>query len=201
MKEKYDIEYVDSAHLYLCNGVIIPSVTKILEHIFPGKYKDIPEGILNAKAEYGTKLHNAIEKYNRDYSLEGYEELDYLGKTSFEQYLKIKEENRFIIESQEEIVNYKDCYAGRFDMLGFVENELSLMDIKTTAKLDLEYLSWQLSLYEYAYCNMYKTDKFNHLYAIWLPKKGLGQLVRIERKSEEEIINLLKEIRGEENVY
>lgn len=199
MKEKYDIEYIDSAHLYLCNGAIIPSVTQILEHIFPNKYKDIPEGILNAKAEYGTKLHNAIEKYNQDYSLEGYEDLDYIGKLSFEQYLRIKEENRINVKSQEEIVNYKDYYAGRFDMLGFIKDELCLMDIKTTAKLDEEYLSWQLSLYEYAYIDM-GGEEFNHLYAIWLPKKDIGQLVEVKRKSKEEIINLLKEIRGEGNV-
>ena len=69
---------------------------------------------------------------------------------------------------------------------------LSLCDIKTTAQLDKEYLSWQLSFYELAFMNMYG-NKFEKLYAIWLPKKGYGELVEIERKSISELLRVLKE--------
>ena len=73
-------------------------------------------------------------------------------------------------------------------MIARIGEDLCLCDIKTTAELDLEYLSWQLSFYELA------TGKtFDKLYAIWLPKKELGELVEIERKPRKELLRKLEE--------
>ena len=47
-----NLEFIEEGHLYLYEGVIIPSVSEILRFIFPNKYKDIPEEVLNRKAEY-----------------------------------------------------------------------------------------------------------------------------------------------------
>ena len=74
-------------------------------------------------------------------------------------------------------------------MIANIGTDYCLCDIKTTASLDKEYLSWQLSLYAYAY-----GKEFDKLYAIWLPKKDLGKLVEIERRSKEEIEKLLKKV-------
>jgi hypothetical protein len=73
-----------------------------------------------------------------------------------------------------------------------VNGKYSLIDIKTTAELDLEYLSWQLSLYDYP--NKKRHDK---LIAFWLPKRDLGKLVEIKRKTDKEIEELLKRIINE----
>lgn len=180
------LEYIDEAHLYLYNGVIIPSVSEILhKYLFKDKYKDVPESILKAKAEYGSKVHEAIEYLEKNNEmLEG---LNIHQQLSIEQYLKIKEKYNLQVLKQEEMVCYKGIYAGRFDMLANVNGKECLIDIKTTAELDLEYLSWQLSLYELAY-----GKKLEKLYALWLPKKGLGKLIEIERKSLEEIEKIIE---------
>ena len=182
----YEIEYLDEEHIYLCNGVIVPSVSQVLHLIFPDKYKNVDKKILNAKAKYGTQLHNYIEQYENGLITQ---ELNYIQEASFRQYLKLKDKYGIEVLEQEQIVNYKDIYAGRFDMTANVVTDYCLCDIKTTAELDREYLSWQLSLYEYA-----SGKKFDKLYAIWLPKKDLGKLVEIERKSKEEIEKLLKKV-------
>ena len=182
----YEIEYLDEEHIYLCNGVIVPSVSEVLHLIFPDKYKNVDKKILNAKAKYGTQLHNYIEQYENGLITQ---ELNYIQEASFRQYLKLKDKYVIEVLEQEQIVNYKDIYAGRFDMTANVVTDYCLCDIKTTAELDKEYLSWQLSLYEYA-----SGKKFDKLYAIWLPKKDLGKLVEIERKSKEEIEKLLKKV-------
>lgn len=182
----YEIEYLDEEHIYLCNGVIVPSVSQVLHLIFPDKYKNVDKKILNAKAKYGTQLHNYIEQYENGLITQ---ELNYIQEASFRQYLKLKDKYGIEVLEQEQIVNYKDIYAGRFDMTANVVTDYCLCDIKTTAELDKEYLSWQLSLYEYA-----SGKKFDKLYAIWLPKKDLGKLVEIERKSKEEIEKLLKKV-------
>ena len=178
------IEYIDQEHVYLYNGEIIPSVTKILSFIFPDKYKGIPEYILKSKATYGSKIHEAIEKFESEGIIE---KLDYIQEASFNQYLRLKKENQIEVIDQEQIIHYKDIYAGRYDMSCKVNGKYSLIDIKTTAELDVEYLSWQLSLYDYP--NKKRHDK---LMALWLPKRDLGKLVEIPRKSDKEIEELLE---------
>ena len=75
-------------------------------------------------------------------------------------------------------------------MIARIGKDICLCDIKTTSELDKEYLSWQLSFYELA------TNKhFDKLYAIWLPKKELGELVEIKRKSKEELLNKLEDFK------
>ncbi len=119
-------------------------------------------------------------------------DLDLNQEFSIKQYLRLKDRFNIKVQVQEQMINYKDIYAGRFDMIATINDVLSLCDIKTTAQLDKEYLSWQLSFYELAFMNMYG-NKFEKLYAIWLPKKGYGELVEIERKSISELLRVLKE--------
>ena len=183
------LEFIEEEHLYLLDGVIIPSVSQILHTIFKDKYKNVPKSILNTKAQYGTILHSAIECYENKKELPI---LDYIQQNSFNQYIKLKKEYNIEVLEQEQMIHYKDKYAGRFDMIAIIGKDLCLCDIKTTAELDKEYLSWQLSLYEYSY-----VKKFDKLYAIWLPKKELGKLVEIERKEEREILNMLNEYEEE----
>ena len=182
------LEYIEETHQYLYNGILIPSVSGILhKYLFKDKYKDVPEYILKAKAEYGSQLHEAIEILEKDAIL--IDKLNEQQSLSIKQYLDIKKGNNLEVIKQEEMVCYKGIYAGRFDMIANINGELSLVDIKTTAKLDLEYLSWQLSLYELAY-----GKRFKKFYVLWLPKKEIGQLVEVKRKSKKEIEKLLEEI-------
>jgi hypothetical protein len=188
------IEFIEQEHLYLVDGVITPSVTQILQFLFPDKYKDVPPEILANKAKYGSILHKVIEIAEQEqmfnieqikYKIEG---INYIIESSFEQYLKLKEKYRIKVLEQEQIVAYENLYCGTFDMIAKVDGKKSLIDIKTTAELDIEYLSWQLSFYELA-----KGEQFEKLYVIWLPKKSLGELKEIPRKSEKELLRVLKE--------
>lgn len=182
------LEYIEQIHQYLYEGVLIPSVSQILhKYLFKDKYKDVPKVILEAKASYGSTLHEAIEKYENNLLLP---KLNIYQEISMGRYKEIKQENKIEVIKQEEMVCYKGIYAGRFDMIAKVNGLESLIDIKTTAELDLEYLSWQLSLYELAY-----GKRFKKLYALWLPKKELGKLVEIKRKTKKEIEKLLEELR------
>ena len=55
------LEFLEDEHIYLCEGIIVPSVTQILELIFPDKYKNVDKKILNKKAQFGTQGHAIIE--------------------------------------------------------------------------------------------------------------------------------------------
>ena len=183
------LEFIEEEHIYLLDGVIIPSVSEILHFIFPDKYKGIPTEILNAKADYGTSIHESIQFYEEFQQLP---KMNYIEQASFNQYLRLREWYEIDVIEQEQMIHYEDKYAGRFDMIARVNGDYCLCDIKTTSVLDKEYLSWQLSLYAFA-----RKEKFDKLYAIWLPKKDLGQLVEIERKSNEEILEILRKYEEE----
>ena len=58
------VEFIEDGHIYLVDGVIVPSVTQILHKVFPEKYEGIPKEVLNAKAVYGTDVHKYIEIRN-----------------------------------------------------------------------------------------------------------------------------------------
>ena len=192
------ITFIEKPHIYLVNGVITPSVSEILHFIFPNKYSGIPDWILERKSKYGTKIHESVEMYEANIKTMTLDEafdvtvqamdLNYIQEASLRQYVKLKRENNINVLEQEKMIEHEGKYAGRFDMIANVRNESSLCDIKTTAELDEEYLSWQLSYYELA---MGKT--FDKLYAIWLPKKGLGVLKEIKRKPKELLLEKLKE--------
>ena len=181
------VKFYEEAHLYLLDDLIVlPSVTQILEEkLFPDKYKNVPKWILKNKSKYGTKVHELIQKYE---DKEKYEIDSVYIKESFNQYLSIKEEHNIEVLSQEKIVHYKSYYAGRYDMIAYIDKEYCLVDIKTTAELDKKYLSWQLSMYELA-----TGLKFDKLYCLWMPKGGIVKLIEIERIEKEEIEKMLGE--------
>ena len=184
------IEFVEDGHLYLISGILVPSVSEILNFIFPNKYSNVPRQILNSKAEYGSRVHEAIECLEKSETLP---QLNYLQEASLEQWKKLKSENKIEVIEQEKMVNYESHYCGRFDMIAKVNGAYSLCDIKTTVKLDKESLSWQLSYYALAHNpDKYETE-FEKFYAIWLPKKEIGEVVEIERKTKEELLEKLKE--------
>jgi len=175
------IEFLEEAHIYLVNGVIVPSITTILSAtIFKDKYGNVPPHILKQAAEFGTGVHKAV-------ATGSWLPLDDKQYEVYLRYLKLVKKANIKPTAHEQIVHYGLLYAGTYDMEALIYDEDSLVDVKTTYYLDREYLSWQLSMYELA-----KGKTFKKLYAIWLPKRKDAELVEIERKSKEEIMNLLE---------
>ena len=164
------LEYIDEAHIYLYEGVIIPSVSDLLKFIYPDKYKGIPEHILSEKAQFGTNIHKAIEDYENGSEIA----LTEIEEVVFEQYLKLKRKHNIKVLEQEKLVCYHGRYAGRLDMIADIDGHIFLIDIKTTAKLDKMSIMWQLSYYQMAY-----GKKFDGFACIWLPKDDIGRLVAI----------------------
>ncbi len=192
---EYEVEFLEEPHIYLVNGIITPSVTQILEFMFPDKYKGISKEILSEKAKFGRLVHKGVEVIgkNRMNDEDAYDYIEnfkfgFYEKLCIREYLKLRKKYKIVEIEQEIIVNFEDIYAGTLDMEADVDDEDSLIDIKTTSKLDKEYLSWQLSLYEKA-----RGKKYKKFYCLWLPKKDIGHLIEIERKSDEEIMEKLKE--------
>ena len=176
------IEFIEESHTYLVEGVITPSISQILKATkFKDKYKGIPEGVLKAKARFGTEVHKALENG----STEG---LDIQQLSCYNEYLRLKKKHNIQELEREQIVHRKRLFAGTYDLEANIDGCHSLADYKTTAALDTEYISYQLSFYEWA-----RGISFEKLYAIWLPKGELGKVVEVRRIPREELEAILDE--------
>ena len=188
------LEFLESEHIYLKNGILVPSVTQILQLIFPNKYKNVDKTILNKKASFGTEGHSIIEKL--DVSDINIAKNQFLGiknkdlEVCIREYLQLVEKHKIEPLEHEKMVSYKYSFCGTLDLIANIEGTRSLCDIKFTAELDKEYLSWQLGMYALAL-----NETFEKYYCIWLPKKELGQLVEIKPKTKEEILKKLEELK------
>lgn len=159
----HELTYDDKTHSYFCDGKKCISVTQLIKFKFPNKYKDVDENVLKAAAKKGNELHNAIEVFEK-YGLES----EYLKE--FRNYLFLKDKYKFkALESElPVIVPYEDLFiCGRLDLVLEENEELGIGDIKRTAVLDKEYLTYQLNLYRLGFIYSYeKEPKF--LRAIYL---------------------------------
>lgn len=151
---KYNVEYLDDIHIYLVNGVIVPSITSMLKNKFPVA-NSIPKTVLDKARTRGNRVHKEIEDY---------ENLESISEPSIElqNYIKLKDKHKFnVIDVEKIVVLHKDgqvIACGRLDQLIELEGELAINDIKSTYKLNMEYLYYQTNLYRIAHNQTYGTD-------------------------------------------
>lgn len=184
------ILFNEESHTYHVDGVLTPSVTTILAATkFKDKYKGIPKGVLANAATFGTNVHRAIE-------FDDPEGLGLREMLAYEQWLKVQKKHGIVPVAKEQKVHYGTLFVGTFDMIAIIEGEKWLLDIKTTAQLDKEYIGYQESFYETAYLDMYPDeDEFDRFGVIWLPKGKIGKLIEIEPVDNEELQKILDEYR------
>lgn len=66
-----DFRYKDEGHEYLLDGVHIPSLTQMLDADGLNAHLDeAPAGVVQAKAEWGTRLHFALQKAEYGFGIE-----------------------------------------------------------------------------------------------------------------------------------
>lgn len=151
---KYNVEYLDDIHIYLVNGVIVPSITSMLKNKFPVA-NSIPKAVLDKARTRGNRVHKEIEDY---------ENLESISEPSIElqNYIELKDKHKFnVIDVEKIVVLHKDgqvIACGRLDQLIELEGELAINDIKSTYKLNMEYLYYQTNLYRIAHNQTYGTD-------------------------------------------
>lgn len=143
-----EIEFIESTHTYLVDGVEIPSVTQILSKITPIDFSVVKPKILKSAQDFGTHVHYAIECDGKGMETP---KLSSLEKLSYEEYLRLKKKyNLNPIANEIVLVNELERYCGTADMVAIVDGEVSLLDVKTTSILHKDYLEWQLGMYALA---------------------------------------------------
>lgn len=152
------VEFLEDEHIYLCDGIILPSITQILKIKFGNKYDGISKEVLQRAAELGSAVHQAIEDYEKY-------KIDNIGCTELRNYKFLKKAYKFeCIDNEVPVILFKDdepVACGRLDLVLEENREIGLGDIKRTSALDKEYLAYQLNLYRIAFQQCYgKEIKF-----------------------------------------
>lgn len=188
----HDIEFLEKEHLYLVDGVLVPSVTTII-----GKYYESPVKVSQEVLEHagllGTKMHENIEKYERYGTKSNTKE--------FKNYLFLKEQIGFKNIDNELIVMYeKDgevLYIGKLDQIIELDGKLGINDFKRVSTFNKEKVSMQLTLYAIAYEQTYN-KKIDFISGTHLKedKRKFYKLLRNDIKA----LELVKKYRKEENL-
>lgn len=189
------IRFDKERHRYFLGVAELSGITGFLKKlVFPDKYKDIPQWILDRAASNGTLIHESIELLDGGFPpAEMSDEL--------KSYQRIKKENNLTTVANEYIVTDKDHFASGIDLvLTNDKEEIILADIKTTSVLDKEYVSWQLSIYAYLFEMQNPRLKADKLFVIWL-RGDKSEYAEVERIDTEIIKDLLQcEVDGKQFV-
>lgn len=181
------------AHEYLLIGedftsTVYSGVTSILsEVLFPNKYKDVGDDVLARAAARGTRIHELCQASDTIPTdrREGDEQYD----AEVTNYELLKASNGLTMIANEYLVSRDDW--GVASQIDCVDSEGNLYDIKTTYRLDTEYVSWQLSFYAEMFEAQNPTLKAGKLYAIWL-RGTESKLVEVPRKTPEQVEQVIK---------
>ena len=178
------IRFVAKTHQYFLGDKELKGVTGILSRrIFQEKYANIDEEVLAKAAKRGSYIHQMCEM------------VDELGVTpdclEAQNYINLKEKYNLQPIAREYLVTDAEHYASAIDAVYEVEGGVVLNDLKTTYKLDKEYISWQLSIYKYFFELLNPDIEVKGLTATWL-KGDIAEYVEIKEKSREQVLELLR---------
>lgn len=191
------VVFDETGHTYTNEaGKQLSGVTALLKRqLFADKYDGISESVLERAAERGNLIHRQVEMYE---TFGG--DVDTLSDEA-RTYATLKEANKFETIATELLVSDGENVASGIDVVWEKDGGVFLCDIKTTSKLDMEYLSWQLSIYKYLLLLNNPDVEIRGLYACWLPREQYGKpkLVPVDEKPMEWVKDLIEtDARGEQ---
>lgn len=185
---KSEVRFSQENHKYTLGDKTLSGITSIINRqLFPNKFSNIPEYILEKAAERGHTIHGKIELAM---TIGGFDDDE-----DVMNFRSLIGERKVI--TTEYLVSDNEYVAS---MIDGVFDDYSLYDIKTTSALDIEYLSWQLSIYAYLF-ELQNNIPAGKLYAIWLPKEQYGnpRMVEVVKIDKDEIKRLLEcDMKGEQ---
>lgn len=149
------LEYIDETHTYIFDGVILPSITQILKIKFGNKYNGVLTEVLKRASEKGTRVHEAIENYEK-------KGIDNTSIKELKNYKFLKSRFNFeCLDNEVPIVlflNNRPVCAGRIDLVIKEKENVGIADIKRTSVFDKEYVAYQTNLYRIGYQQCYGTN-------------------------------------------
>ena len=156
-------------HEYWLGNRQLSGITGMLQRqLFPDEFDNVPEGMLQEAARYGTEVHESIELFDSSWINDGTQEvLDYIG---------LCQENGLVHERSEYTVTDGENWASNIDKVyRSSDDTFSLGDIKTYGIMTSEKLEkarWQLSIYAYFFKLQNQGAKVGNLFILHIRNKA-----------------------------
>lgn len=167
-------------HTYLLGDKYLSGITPVIERqLYPDTYLGIPEVVVRQAAEYGTAVHEDLDRFDTLWESSGSQEVS--------DYIQLCTDNGLTHEASEYTVTDGENYASNIDKVFRVsDNEFDLADVKTYSTLDSERFDkarWQLSIYAMMFELQNPKAKVRNLYIIHLRNKNsrICQLIPVGR--------------------
>lgn len=173
----------DKSHTYWLGEKQLSGITGVLSRrVFPDMYKGVPKKVLNNKAKYGTGVHEDIYMYDIN---------EEILSDEVRGWADAKSKMGFKVIDSEYIVTDYEHFASPIDKVIELDGGLYLLDIKTTASLHVEYLSYQLSIYKYLFSIVNPDVEIAGLFVAWINGERCD-IIPVEEISVDVIKELLQ---------
>ena len=125
-----ELTFTDELHEYKLDGIVIPSVTQVIEKSSLVNLDWVSPELLEQKADLGAKVHSTTEFYDK--STLDLENLHPLLSKYLDQWIKFRHDYEFEpTEIELRLAHPLYRFAGTIDRVGYIKDELTLLDIKS----------------------------------------------------------------------
>lgn len=184
------VTFIEESHQYFLGKKELKGVTgTLIKKAFPDTYKNIPESVLMKAAERGGLIHNTFETFCSifDADINKYpnptEELQ-----AFSDML-VSYGLHYV--ASEYLVTDRENFASAIDgVFADNDNNIYLVDYKTTATLHYDNVSLQLSIYAKWFEEQNPDLKVKEIVCMWF-KNGQSKFQPLPRVSDEQIDELI----------
>lgn len=203
-----NFKYDEDLHKGFYRGVQVPSVTQLIECLYPLD-DDIPEERLKNAAKRGTKIHNEIEQINeiikrnilpfdKAQSLSSQAQ-DYVAFIKAYHLIPLRfEEMVFLLDEDKELICFGtyDLILGALqDIAPFKAQKTYLFDIKTTSVFDKPKTALQTQIYRVAFKQMFPNLEIeDETFGLHI-RDGI-KAIPLKTESDDYIIRQCKMLRG-----
>lgn len=206
MFDKEQFTYYEETHLGFYKGELVPSITQLIEILFPLDSKISRERLKKA-ADRGTTIHNAIEEFNKSFIIGQPMDIDKSECAELKDYYFLlcafhlkpvcAEKIIFLCDEQGELI----CY-GHFDFVFeccgttelFKNGEYYLGDAKTTCTFDKKKTKLQTQIYRVARNQECETQLNGMTFGVWL-RDGNANIYPFEKVEDKAVIDTCKTLR------
>lgn len=196
------VVFNEEEHTYTLGGQTLSGITSIIhKYIFPDMYAGVSEGILKSAAERGHRIHEELQ-------------MQFLGMPLSEPSIEVAAYNQIAKQHklkqiaaehlvddewtvEENGISTEKGIATCIDsVLQTGDKSVALVDYKTTYKLNIEYLQWQLSIEAELFELQNPRIEVSKLYAVHMPRPKDGDeyqaaLVEIQRLPKSYVYDLI----------
>lgn len=183
------VYFDDLTHTYLNkdNKELIGVTTLMKKMGVAPEYDGIDAEVLERAARRGSETHKAIERYCKNMPLAISDEFKEETEANLEAFKALNIaviDNEYLVSDGEHIASSIDIVAGDDD-------NLTLIDTKTTYEVHREAVAWQLSIYKYLFELQNKDCKVKELKCLHL-RGGKATMIAIPEVPQEEVQKLIK---------